>query len=135
MLNKLEKLRQFFINKEFVLVILGGTFFFSLKFLFMLLNDTIKFLPVTVAYLVCHAILFSISWVYHKSVSFHKHTKNQNGQFMRYTKVASLFKIADYFLVIGLTLTFNMQSFYAVIVASAIIFLIRFALLKSYVFR
>ena len=126
MLNKLEKIGQFFINKEFVLVILGGTIFFSLKFLFMLLNELIELLPVTVAYFFCHLILFSISWIYHKSVSFRKHKKNKNGQFIKYTKVASLFKIADYFLVIGLTLTFNMQSFYAVIVASVIIFLIRF---------
>ena len=58
MLNKLEKIRQFFINEEFRFSYTRGNVFSFLEISFMLLNDTIKLLPVTVAYLVCHVILF-----------------------------------------------------------------------------
>tara|TARA_B100001057_G_scaffold418621_1_gene437947 strand:- start:123 stop:521 length:399 start_codon:yes stop_codon:yes gene_type:complete len=127
-----KKILKLFKNKQFLYVFIGSFFFFTLKIFLIYLNDTLGLMAIEYAYLFCHIFIFSISWFYHSLISF---SKSRRKSFVKFFETAWTLKILDYFFVIFLSKFFFMISIASIIVSSLTIFLVRFLLLKNYVFK
>ena len=127
-----KKILKLFKNKQFLYVFIGSFFFFTLKIFLIYLNDTLGLMAIEYAYLFCHIFIFSISWFYHSLISF---SKSRRKSFVKFFETAWTLKILDYFFVIFLSKFFFMISIASIIVSSLTIFLVRFLLLKNFVFK
>ena len=127
-----KKILKLFKNKQFLYVFIGSFFFFTLKIFLIYLNDTLGLMAIEYAYLFCHILIFFISWFYHSLISF---SKSRRKSFVKFFETAWTLKILDYFFVIFLSKFFFMISIASIIVSSLTIFLVRFLLLKNYVFK
>ena len=127
-----KKFLKLFKNKQFLYVFIGSFFFFTLKIFLIYLNDTLGLMAIEYAYLFCHILIFFISWFYHSLISF---SKSRRKSFVKFFETAWTLKILDYFFVIFLSKFFFMISIVSIIVSSLTIFLVRFLLLKNYVFK
>ena len=127
-----KKILKLFKNKQFLYVFIGSFFFFTLKIFLIYLNDTLGLMAIEYAYLFCHIFIFFISWFYHSLISF---SKSRRKSFVKFFETAWTLKILDYFFVIFLSKFFFMISIASIIVSSLTIFLVRFLLLKNYVFK
>ena len=112
--------------------LLAVFFFFTLKIFLIYLNDTLGLMAIEYAYLFCHIFIFFISWFYHSLISF---SKSRRKSFVKFFETAWTLKILDYFFVIFLSKFFFMISIASIIVSSLTIFLVRFLLLKNFVFK
>ena len=127
-----KKILKLFKNKQFLYVFIGSFFFFILKLFLIYLNDTFGLMAIEYAYLFCHIFIFFISWFYHSLISF---SKSRRKSFVKFFETAWTLKILDYFFVIFLSKFFFMISIASIIVSSLTIFLVRFLLLKNFVFK
>lgn len=127
-----KKILKLFKNKQFLYVFIGSFFFFTLKIFLIYLNDTLGLMAIEYAYLFCHIFIFFISWFYHSLISF---SKSRRKSFVKFFETAWTLKILDYFFVIFLSKFFFMISIASIIVSSLTIFLVRFLLLKNFVFK
>ena len=119
-------------NKEFLFVLVGSFFFFTLKIFLIYLNDTLELMAIEYAYLFCHILLFFMSWSYHSLISF---GKSRRKSFVKFFETAWTLKILDYLFVVLLSKYFFVTPIVSIIISSLTIFLVRFLFLKNYVFK
>ena len=99
-------------NKEFLFVLVGSFFFFTLKIFLIYLNDTLEFMAIEYAYLFCHILLFFMSWSYHSLISF---GKSRRKSFVKFFETAWTLKILDYFFVFESTIDpFDLEFYWKV---------------------
>lgn len=82
--------------------------------------------------MVLHAVLLLIGWFFHSLVSF-RQSLGLVG-FFRYSQTVFAFKALDFLAFSVLVYAGDVASVFAVLVASAILFLLRFLVLSRFVF-
>jgi hypothetical protein len=126
-------INKFFNKRELFIVSVGSGIIFSIKCLLVIFNHNFNILPLELFYLLTHIFIFFLSWVFHSKISFKSQKdKNNFNRFLGY-KVFSI--PADYLLVILMASISGVNPVIFLAISSIIIFVIRYIVFRTLVFK
>ena len=121
-----------FFDWSIVRVAAGSATFLGFKLAWVGANEAFGLLPPYLSYMILHAVLLLIGWFFHSLVSF-RQSLGLVG-FFRYSQTVFAFKALDFLVFSVLAYAGDVASVFAVLVASAFLFLLRFLVLSRFVF-
>ena len=110
----------------------GSATFLGFKLVWVGTNEAFGLLPPYLSYMILHAALLLIGWLFHSLVSFRQSLRPAG--FFRYSQTVFAFKALDFFAFSVLVYAGDVASVFAMLAASAILFLLRFLVLSRFVF-
>ena len=115
-----------------VRVAAGSAVFLGFKLAWVGANEAFGLLPHYLSYMILHAALLLIGWLFHSLVSF-RQPPGPAG-FFRYSRTVFAFKALDFLIFSVLVYAGDVASFFAVLAVSALLFLLRFLVFSRFVF-
>ena len=110
----------------------GSTTFLSVKLVWVRANEVYEILPHYQSYVLVHVVLLLLGWLFHSLVSFRRPLGQAS--FLRYVKTASVFNVCDILSFSLLVHVVGTPPVFAVLLFSAVRFLLRFAVYSRFVF-
>ncbi len=121
-----------FFDWSIVRVAAGSAAFLGFKLVWVGTNEAFGLLPPYLSYMILHAALLFIGWLFNSLVSFRRPLGAAG--FLRYSQTVFAFKALDFLAFSVLAYAGGVASVLAVLAASAVLFLLRFLVLSRFVF-